>query len=66
MTGVCEHGSLARQCLVCELTAELKEARHALLLCWSFFRGRACISPAAEWAEGQECFLLEAIEKAIR
>lgn len=66
MSGVCEHGSLARQCLVCELTADLAAARRALRECaefipleglWSVRRvlsGVGSVDAAAEWESALE------------
>jgi len=40
--GVCEHGQLARQCQLCELTKELSDARAVLTrLQWSY-NGARC------------------------
>lgn len=66
MTGVCEHGSLARQCLVCELTGELAAARRALRECaelisvpdlWAVRRvlmGAGAVDAATEWERALE------------
>jgi hypothetical protein len=55
----CEHGSLARQCLVCELQAEVERLRDTLRRIRDDHQGR-CVACQSEVCI-PECELAEAI-----